>query len=177
MHSTWDIFFVVGKEDEADLDCGNATDYVNVYLGNNPQSLCFITKVRNCHPDSRNIIRYPIFFKIRGNQLAFRFEYFSSTKLPEHHLIIKRGWYRQDITMGVEKTATGILSDYIKKLKLESLSGGARLNALQEEYNRVKEWHGAVIDSIIYNSYPQVKVDVILEIHERRSNEMYCEGN
>lgn len=158
LHSLWEIHFVVNKESEDDIESGDCNDTVTVYIGSSKKSLSKIARIKNIPPEGRVNIRYSVTNQIRGNEIFFRFEYVCASDNPKSHLVIQRGWYRQDSINTTEINNQGkrlIVSDYVKLMRIEKITAGNRLSQLQEEYQRVKMSHDKYYDCVTLHETPQ----------------------
>lgn len=182
LHSLWEIHFVINKEKEDDKDSGDPSDCVTVYMGSNKKSLAKVARIRNIPPEGRVNIRYSVTSQLRGNQIVFRFEYTCASDNPSSHLIIQRGWYRQDSISTTEITTGNtrlVVSEYVKLLRIERITAGNRLSQLQEEYQKVKSSKDKYYDSMVIHETPQryIRTQLLKVLKEEISKEEKRQGS
>jgi hypothetical protein len=181
----WSVLCTVCRQGNgAEFEHDDPTDMLTVSLGS---SLGTLTKCLICYnrvnPLTGSVL-YDVNFVFRGDFLAYRFDFLSSTADEKRHMAVSVGLYEEYEIKGVEvssdpmqagaKGGQRVLSSYVKMIRIDSQQGKFRETKLLEELialednTTVKFW-----DSDIVSKVPQrysrdyflkiLKAEILLE--------------
>jgi hypothetical protein len=157
----WSISLIVARKgSHAKYVSSDEKDSVVIRMGHNLQNLKLIgTYFNRINPETGAVL-YDVKYLVRGNTLAYRFEFSSSSLDPKKHLMVSSAIYEEyemlpletvNIISGREK----VLSSYVRMLRLEDTQGKMRLTKLVEELLNCEDSKELNWDSEILQHYPQ----------------------
>jgi hypothetical protein len=147
----WTIELVIVKRSpDREGGQGDPADWVTVKLGTALKNVSEVAVVRNLVDDETGEIRHEIRHTIRCKDLAYKFEFASSSVNPDEHFWVERGIFYQKSMEPLEVTdiETGrVLSDYVKQVRIEEKQGKLRSSNLITELIAAEENEGEFWDS------------------------------
>ena len=177
----WSVLATISRQGKGpEFDHADESDKVTISLG---ASLGTLTKCLVCqnrvNPMTGSVL-YDVNFIFRGDFLAYRFEFMSSTTDVKKHMAVSVGLYEEYEIKGVEvsedssgKGPQRILSSYIKLYRLNQQQGKFRETKLLEELIAIEESDAQFWDSDIVSRVPQrytkeyflriLKAEILLE--------------
>ncbi len=149
--AVWTIEFVIVKRNpNREEGQGDPADWVTVKLGTALKNVSEVKVVRNLVDEETGELRHEIKHTIRCKDLAYKFEFASSSANSDEHFWVERGSYSQKSMEPLEVTdiETGrVLSDYVKQIRIEEKQGKLRSSNLVTELIAAEEDKGDYWDS------------------------------
>ena len=149
--AVWTIEMVVVKrKPDREEGQGDPADWVTVKLGTALKNVSEVKVIRNVVDEETGEIRHEIKHTIRCKDLAYKFEFASSSTNEDEHFWIERGLYYQKSMEPLEVTdiETGrVLSDYVKQVRIEEKQGKLRSSNLITELISAEETDSDYWDS------------------------------
>jgi hypothetical protein len=181
----WNIVFSVTRS-KLDPDAiPNESDYVVIRLGPSFASLQLIDHYFNRINPETGAVLYDVKFLLRGDKLAYKFEFSSSSLNPNGHLAVCTGFYEEYQMQALEyikdpkSDKQRVLSSYVKILRVEEAQGKQRLTKLLEELIAVEDYQGPFWDSEIIQKTSQryeknfflriLKAEILADLHKVKS--------
>ena len=133
--AVWTIQFLVTKRCPERLNDrglsaqGDPADWLTVKLGTSLKNLNEVKVVRNVANEETGEIKQEISYTLRCQDLAYRFEFCSSSDDETEHFVVERGEYfqKQFEPLEITDVETGrVLSDYVKRVRIEEKQGKLR---------------------------------------------------
>ena len=147
--SLWRVFLTVSRprhqrshelSTKGDESGGDATDHCVVHLGTSESHLARIGVYYNKINPKLSAVLYDVRYIFKGDTLAFRFQWSSSSSDPDLHLGVSVGVFEEYEPIGLEVHDNlhglgkeRVVSSYVKILRIEESQGRLRLNRLLEE--------------------------------------------
>lgn len=168
--SLWRVFFTVAVKlessasimDESSSVSSDKHDYCTIYLGPSLDCLVKIGVYFNIRNSDGSPVVYDVKHFIRGNFMAYKFEFSSSSLDPNQHFAVNPGQYEeyqmQDLEFNDDPNAAGpqrVLSSYVKLLRIEEKQGKLRITKLLEELIRAEASDQEVWESKIIQGFLQ----------------------
>lgn len=179
-NAMWLVIVTVSRQgSSAEYVHTDETDSLTVYLGASIGTLekkmvCF-----NRHNPTTGAVLYDIRFPFRGDSLAYRFEFSSSSIDPKKHLAVSVGQFEEHELQGLElvdnpdSKRQRVLSAYVKMMRIDEQQGKFRETKLLEELVSIEESESRWWDSDIVSKVPQryerdyflriLKAEILLE--------------
>jgi hypothetical protein len=161
-------------------------DYCTVRLGPSFASLQQIDRYYNRVNPETGAVLYDIKFLLRGDKLAFKFDFSSSTTNCKYHMGVCTGSYEEYTMESLEyisdpkSSRDKVLSSHVKMIRVEDMQGKNRLTKLLEELIAVEEYKGEYWDSEILQKTSQryetgfflriLKAEVLSELHKTQKD-------
>lgn len=159
--SLWSIMLTVSRRGHGnDFISKEEHDYCTIRLGANLSSLQHVGTFFNRINPETGAVLYDVKFLVRGNRLAYRFDFSSAIMDPNKHLAVSAGLYEEYEMLSLESIVLPngkdrVLSSYVKMIRLEESQGKLRLTKLLEELLSCEDSRNAIWDSEIINNYMQ----------------------
>ena len=178
----WSVLATVCRQGVGpDYDHDDETDNVTISLGGSLGTMtkCLICKNR-INPLTGSVL-YDVNFIFRGDFLAYRFDFMSSTPDTKRHLAVSVGLYEEYELKGVEVSEAQngsnapqrVLSSFVKLMRIDMQQGKFRETKLLEELISIEESKAKFWDSDIVSRVPQrysreyflriLKAEILLE--------------
>lgn len=163
--STWSILIPISEQEIFGGGDGDGlrdeTDFVSVRIGPTLATMAFVgTFFNKINPETGSVL-YDALHVVRGNTVAFRFDFSSSSRSPERHLSVGPGLYEEYHVKDLETVkdpsdTTGrgrerVVSSFVKMLRVEERQGKLRETKLLEELIDAETSTSAIWDSEVVN--------------------------
>ncbi|GMH74188.1 hypothetical protein TL16_g06397 [Triparma laevis f. inornata] len=149
--SVWTIeLLLVKRNPEREGGQGDPADWVTVKLGTNLKNVAEVTVARNVVDEETGEILIEVKHTVRCKELAYKFEFSSSSNDHDTHFVVERGYYSQKMIEPLETVdiETGrVISDYVKQVRIEEKQGKLRSSNLITELIAAEEDEGEFWDS------------------------------
>jgi hypothetical protein len=183
----WNIVVSVCRSKPTDGAIPDEHDYCAIRFGPSFASLQLIDHYFNRINPETGAVLYDVKFLLRGDKLAYKFEFSSSSSDQEGHLAICTGFYEEYQMQALEffsdpknpHARERVLSSYVKIMRVDEVQGKNRLTKLLEELISVEEFDGLTWDSLIMQNTPQryekdfflriLKAEILSELYKAQS--------
>jgi hypothetical protein len=141
---------VVKRVPDREEGQGDPADWVTIKFGTSLKNCSEVKVVRNIQDQETGQIIVEIKHTMRCKDLAYKFEFASSSENPDEHFVVQQGYFYQKSMEPLEivDLDTGrVLSDYVKSIRLEEKQGKLRSTNLITELIGAEENDGEFWDS------------------------------
>ena len=128
--TVWTVeLLIVKRNPDREGGQGDPADWVTVKFGTNLKNVAEVMVARNVVDEETGEIRIEVKHTVRCHELAYKFEFSSSSNDEDTHFVIERGFYYQKMIEPLEVVdieSGRVISDYVKQVRIEEKQGKLR---------------------------------------------------